>query len=105
MLQIYNLNTDVLFHWINLKKEINRINLQIYYIILEIIRLEISNYVDSKKKVFNYTFNYLEVIKFFKILILFLIIIKKNIKLNSSLFVDWIYNKKNEQREELNNCC
>lgn len=50
MLQIYNLNTDVLFHWINLKKEINRINLQIYYIILEIIRLEISNYVDSKKK-------------------------------------------------------
>lgn len=75
------------------------------YIILEIIRLKISNYVDSKKKVFNYTFNYLEVIKLFKILILFLIIIKKNIKLNSSLFVDWIYNRKNEQREELNNCC
>lgn len=47
------------------------------YIILEIIRLKISNYVDSKKKVFNYTFNYLEVIKLFKILILFLIIIKK----------------------------
>lgn len=46
------------------------------YIILEIIRLKISNYVDSKKKVFNYTFN-LEVIKLFKILILFLIIIKK----------------------------
>lgn len=75
------------------------------YIILEIIRLKISNYVDSKKKVFNYTFNYLEVIKLFKILILFLIIIKKNIKLNSSLFMDWIYNRKNEQREELNNCC